>query len=567
MHGRNVPIPILPSGIPPESPKNKIPPHPNSTESFDLGISLPIPPTTPEPLTSQMAQTVRETISKTNNIPVSPQTKQKPPVPLRPTLLSNRDTNIQIASSEMESDDYHHISEHLQRAAAKINKTKLAITLQDKDKPPSRLSESDEESVTDPSRYPYNDGEVVMKKIMSPAPWGSTLGKEGEYLLPREPPLKTDITLQDSDLKENPTTSMPFSPPSRMEINQIEDELRNWTGAGTRMDDRYYSYSDEGCLAKTKPIEDAIIYHPPARQFVRVQGPYVRVIALMPITMSQLEQFKNVPCHRCYDPVKENLPNEDLAWDNFQRIHSGPDSVYETPNVTNNKKQSLNVGQGNGSTGLNSFGTAINTLRHLVDLDPVDSYVEELLETKQCLQEQLQEISSEGTSEGDKGKELPFPLTLGEHQMRYLHNWQSVRDVLEPRSKGHPWTNSHHPPGEINTHLQQNLHEHRTYSPPTNDPSAPSKFSQVAHLKKYLQLNIKVLQDQIDWNTQKIHSDKLLRDQGTSMTPKMQIKRGTNTERDSLIESAHEEETPFCFHCSTHGHKVYRCTKPGRERQ
>ena len=73
----------------------------------------------------------------------------------------------------------------------------------------------------------------------------------------------------------------------------------------------------------------------------------------------------------------------------------------------------LNVGQGNGSTDLNSFGTAINTLRCLVDQDPVDSYVEELLETKQCLQEQLQEISSDRTSEGDKGKELPLPPMLG----------------------------------------------------------------------------------------------------------------------------------------------------------
>ena len=321
MHGRNVPIPIPPPGIPPEAPKNKIPPYPDSTESFDLGISLPIPPTTPEPLTSQMAQTVKETVSKMNNILVSPQIKQKPPVPPRPTLPSNRDTNIQGISSEMESDDYHHISEHLQRAAAKINKTKLAITLQDKDKLPSRLSESDEESVTDPDRYPYNDGEVIIKKVMSPEQWGSTSGEEGEYLIPRESPLKTGITLQDNDLKENPATSMPFSPLRRFEINRIEDELRNWTGAGTRLDDRYYSYSDEGCPAKTKPIEDAIIYHPPARQFVRVQGPYVRVIALMLITMSQLEQFKNVPCYRCYDPVKENLSNEDLVWDNFQMIH------------------------------------------------------------------------------------------------------------------------------------------------------------------------------------------------------------------------------------------------------
>ena len=150
--------------------------------------------------------------------------------------------------------------------------------------------------------------------------------------------------------------------------------------------------------------------------------------------------------------------------------------------------------------------------------------------------------------------------------MRYLSNWQSIRDVLEPRSDGHPRTNSHRPLGEIDTHLQQNLREHRMYSPPTNDPSAPSRFSQVACLKEYLQLNIKVLQDQINWNSHKINSDELLRDQGTSMTPKMRIERGTDTERDSLIEDAHEDETPFCFHCLTHGHKVYRCTKPGRER-
>ena len=178
----------------------------------------------------------------------------------------------------------------------------------------------------------------------------------------------------------------------------------------------------------------------------------------------------------------------------------------------------------------------------------------------------MQEISSEGTSKKDKGKELPLPPTLGEHQIRYLGNWESVRDVLEPRSDGHPQTNSYQPPGEINTHLQQNTHEHRMYSPLTNDPSAPSRFSQVACLKEYLQLNIKVLQDQIDWNSQKIHPDELLRDQGTSMTPKMHIERGTNTERDSPVESTHEEEIPFCFHCLTHGHKVYRCTKPGRER-
>ena len=157
-----------------QAPKTKTPPYPDSAEPFDPGISLPIPPTTPEPLTSQIAQTVKGTVSKMNSILISPQTKQKPPVPLRRTVLGNRDPNIHGVSSEMESDDYHHISEHLQRAAAKINKTKLVITLQDKDKPPSRLSESDEESITDPDRYPYDDGEVIMKKVMSLEQWGLT---------------------------------------------------------------------------------------------------------------------------------------------------------------------------------------------------------------------------------------------------------------------------------------------------------------------------------------------------------------------------------------------------------
>ena len=93
LHGRNVLIPPL--VIPPEVPKNKIPPHPDSTESFDLGISLPTLPTVPEPLTSQTDQPVMVTVPNTTNTPVSPQTKQKPPVPLRPALLGKRDPNIQ----------------------------------------------------------------------------------------------------------------------------------------------------------------------------------------------------------------------------------------------------------------------------------------------------------------------------------------------------------------------------------------------------------------------------------------------------------------------------------------
>ena len=50
------------------------------------------------------------------------------------------------------------------------------------------------------------------------------------------------------------------------------------------------------------------------------------------------------------------------------------------------------------------------------------------------------------------------------------------------------------------------------------------------------------------------------------MTPKVKTERGVNTERESFLERTQEEEAPFCFHCLTHGHQVYRCAKPGKER-
>ena len=55
--------------------------------------------------------------------------------------------------------------------------------------------------------------------------------------------------------------------------------------------------------------------------------------------------------------------------------------------------------------------------------------------------------------------------------------------------------------------VQQNPKEH---SPFASDPmTPPNRFSQVVRLKEYLQLNIKVLQDQIDWNLEKIQADEL----------------------------------------------------------
>ena len=57
---------------------------------------------------------------------------------------------------------------------------------------------------------------------MSPVPWDSTSGEEGEYLLPREPPLKTNITHQNILPGTIPTTSTSLSPPTRVELNKLK---------------------------------------------------------------------------------------------------------------------------------------------------------------------------------------------------------------------------------------------------------------------------------------------------------------------------------------------------------
>ena len=165
LHGQNIPIPPpLPPPITPRTPQITSDPDP---ESFDPGINSSLNNPPERLMSPQPAQPETVEPGARDNRPSSPHLKQKPTVPPRPSYLGSKSRNVQGVSSEMESDDYHHISEHLHRAAEKINKTKLSIMLRDKDKPPppSHLSESDEEeSVTDPNIYPYNDGEVALKK-------------------------------------------------------------------------------------------------------------------------------------------------------------------------------------------------------------------------------------------------------------------------------------------------------------------------------------------------------------------------------------------------------------------
>ena len=134
---------------------------------------------------------------------------KKPDIP--PKLIASRmrskdDQGAQGVSSEMESDDYHHISKQLSRAAEKINKGKLALDLQDKDRHPSHLSESDEDSgPRQPHIYPYNDGEVMLKTVSSPQ---NLIGDPKPPSVDRySTPRQSAVSLVPSQ-RESPTTNL-----------------------------------------------------------------------------------------------------------------------------------------------------------------------------------------------------------------------------------------------------------------------------------------------------------------------------------------------------------------------
>ena len=116
--------------------------NPNPTEVIDPGTSPPLvnPP--------RLIPRVNLTTSHRNEMeplieaPISTP-RVKPALPLKPPHLKvDSGKQQQGVSSEMELDDYHHILEQLHRAAEKINKMKLSLVLQDKDKPTSCLTGS-----------------------------------------------------------------------------------------------------------------------------------------------------------------------------------------------------------------------------------------------------------------------------------------------------------------------------------------------------------------------------------------------------------------------------------------
>ena len=263
LRGRSIPIPPLPM-IPSPS---RSPPTQDPVELFDPGIDPP--PTDPPrlaPLTPKLTQPIEIETAKEQEKAPPGLMKQKPIVPPKPLHLSRKGGASQGVSSgisEMESDDYHHISEHLQWVAEEINKSKLSITLQDRDKPSSHLSESDDETPSDQGTVPYDDGEVILKKVMSPTNWDSTScsgsGTEGEYLTPKE------LDPKAGDMNPLPLNKMGSRRPEfilGVERDAIEEELTRWPGAGTKSDNQYYSYDN------VRMIDNAIIYHPQTREFI-----------------------------------------------------------------------------------------------------------------------------------------------------------------------------------------------------------------------------------------------------------------------------------------------------------
>ena len=123
----------------------------------------------------------------------------------------------------------------------------------------------------------------------------------------------------------------------------------------------------------------------------------------------------------CYDPITESIVNDNLAWDSFQTIHSEVDPTYETP-CYDVGDQLVRTVERKPKT--NSFGNSVDLTKYRDGPKELETSVEYLLDTKTRLQEQLKDLSSESN-----GEEENLPKTLGEHQMQYLMDLKSIRDV------------------------------------------------------------------------------------------------------------------------------------------
>ena len=84
-------------------------------------------------------------------------------------------------------------------------------------------------------------------------------------------------------------------------------------------------------------------------------------------------------------------------------------------------------------------------------------------------------------------------------------------------------------------------------------------------LKEYLQSNIQILQEQIEWNDRMKQVEMQLREQGTTMTPIMKVNRGTSMNETTVAKSL--PEALYCLHCTEWGHDIYQCQVPGKRKK
>ncbi|MCG8625239.1 MAG: hypothetical protein MJE68_24980, partial [Proteobacteria bacterium] len=324
----------------------------------------------------------------------------------------------------MDTDDYHHVSDQLHRAANKMNKARLALILQDRDRrPPPPVSESEEEDKIKPLQtYAYDDGEVALKKITSPP----NLSTDND-----ETPEVSKISKGKPEGIDSPSAGVyetPISPIARpttvrgglqkgMREDQqrsIETELNDWPVARIGDDGKYYVY-DKGNKVL---VDNSIIYHPPIKTFIYVSKGNLEKIAQMPIAMDQMIIFRTFARYICFDIVKKPLDDkEDLTWDSFQTVYPNP--MVEPPVLRlHSQSDSSKL-----KSPTNTFGNTVDVSRHNVEIGNKD--VDRLLEEKAYLQDQLKDLSGESNEE-----EEALPKTLGEHQMPYLDGWQSIRNTL-----------------------------------------------------------------------------------------------------------------------------------------
>ena len=266
--------------------------------------------------------------------------------------------------------------------------------------------------------------------------------------------------------------------------------------------------------------------------------------------MDELNMFKRFACYICFDAARAPpRDKEELAWDSFQTIYTDIDPTYETPHEGNRYPIPK---KGQDSSNLNSFGNSADLIHRTED--PKERDVDHLLDLRTHLRDQLRDLSSESNDE-----EGNLPKTIGEHQMPHLTAWQSIRNAMAERSS------SPKEPSELWSRSPSFGKEPLEKSHQLEIEDDPVRFSHVARLKEYLKLNIQVLQDQIEWNSHKIHKEDWLREQATTMTPIVKREVGTNTEHEEIVTP--KQDNPYCLHCESRTHDIYQCRVPGKEKK